>query len=373
MNILFLCASGHIGGGNRVLLNLWAGLREKGIHVFAVCPFEGPMVDACRDRQLPCRVFDYHQPSWRRLADHWAAHRRWIRLLADWSIDLVHANDATCYRSISLAVWRAGLPSVCHVHFGISEEAAAWLFRRLPRPDAFLFCSKYLRDTTGAILSKLCPKSALVVSHNGLDLSTFEPGRRSPGPPRVAIIANVIPIKGHIEFVEMAEILGHRNPEITFYIIGSLEHDIEYVHHLKEVINNKSLQDRVFILGRRDDVPDLLRDMDVLVSASHDEPFGMSVIEAMSCERPVVATRVGGIPEVIEDGVTGKLVSRHRPRELANATESLLLDPVASQEMGRRGRSRVHRLFSSERQVAQVFSIYSNINASAMQRLSTVQ
>jgi alpha-maltose-1-phosphate synthase len=105
----------------------------------------------------------------------------------------------------------------------------------------------------------------------------------------------------------------------------------------------------------------LLNELDVLVCPSHVEPFGRCLIEAMACEKPVVATRVGGIPEVVDDGTTGILVPPNSPELLATAVASLLNDAELSVRMGQAGRARVENHFAADAHVAAVLEVYGEV------------
>jgi glycosyltransferase involved in cell wall biosynthesis len=118
------------------------------------------------------------------------------------------------------------------------------------------------------------------------------------------------------------------------------------------------IADRVVFTGRRDDVPAVTAALDVAVLPSYREALGLSVLEAMALSRPVVASEVGGIPEMIEDGITGLLVPPHDPAALAAAIVRLLRDHPLADTLGRAGHDLVHDRFCIERMVAAVEQIY---------------
>ncbi|MGH7860542.1 MAG: glycosyltransferase family 4 protein, partial [Candidatus Binatia bacterium] len=117
----------------------------------------------------------------------------------------------------------------------------------------------------------------------------------------------------------------------------------------------------VRFLGYQQRVDDLMNELDVVVSASHVEPFGRTIIEAMACGKPVVATRVGGVPEIVVEGTTGLLVDPGAPRQLADAAERLLRDERLRSEMGANGRKRVIEDFSLESHVEAILAVYERL------------
>jgi len=119
----------------------------------------------------------------------------------------------------------------------------------------------------------------------------------------------------------------------------------------------------VHLLGPRDDVPALMREWDLFVLPSRTEGISNTILEAMASGLPVLATAVGGNPELVVDGVTGRLVARDDPEAMADAMSALLADPGALREMGAAGRARVEEKFSIEAMVAKYLSLYDQLLA----------
>lgn len=359
MRVLYLTNSAQIGGGNRSLLTLWEGLRSRGITPVAVCPTEGPMVEACRNADVGCEVVDYQLPDWLRPLKGWRAFRRWVGLLDRLRIDLVHANDPYGARTVGFAAKRSGLPLVCHIHFPLGDAVTRWVFRFTPKPGAFLFCSEALRQEANPALELACPDAQQTVVHNPVSTESFHPVAVPPGPrPRVGIVANLLPVKGHLDFLEMARVLTDRRVNADYWIIGEDIHRVGSREALEQRATELGLQHRVTFWGHRSNIPELMNELDVVVCSSHQEPFGMCLIEALACEKPVVATRVGGIPEIVEDGVCGFLTSPRAPHELADAVERLLLDSELRRRIGVAGRQRVLRCFTRDTYADKVVEVY---------------
>lgn len=360
-HVLLLSNSGKVGGGNRSLLLLQHGLESRGIETQVIVPADGPMADACRDECVCFRIHSAKQPSWKRPDLIWREYRDWRRLIKWSSPQVIHANDIMTARSIALAAKQLGIPIVCHIRFAPGKEVTEWAFRGLPKPAAFIFNSHAMLEECGTCFRKACPQSDQVVIHNAVDLNRFAPRSKQSVGRRVGILANLIPVKGHRDFLEMAKLLSDRGNQAEYWLIGDDIHETGYRAELEGITTDLGLDEAVHFLGHRTDIPNLLRELDVLVCASHVEPFGRCLIEGMACETPVVATRVGGIPEVVEDGVTGIMVSPHRPHELADAVETLLQNAALAREMGKSGRKRAKLQFATDAHVEATLKVYDSV------------
>ena len=135
----------------------------------------------------------------------------------------------------------------------------------------------------------------------------------------------------------------------------------QYTEQLQEYVRKHYLENAVTFLGFRSDIPALLSQLDILVVPSLQEPFGKIVIEGMAMQKPVIASRVGGIPEIIVPGETGLLVPPGDAEALRQALETLLIRPDRCTAMGLAGRHRVETCFTSVRNVRQTEQIYEQL------------
>ncbi|MGH7858269.1 MAG: glycosyltransferase, partial [Candidatus Binatia bacterium] len=148
MRVLFLSGSSKVGGGARSLLGLATGLRRRGIDTLIVLPGAGALQALCDAEAQPYRVLPLPQPGWREPLASWRGYALVRELLREWPCDLVHANDLSTARAVSVAAWRSGLPVVCHVRFPAESSYVRWAFRGLPKPRAFVFNSRALLAET---------------------------------------------------------------------------------------------------------------------------------------------------------------------------------------------------------------------------------
>jgi glycosyltransferase involved in cell wall biosynthesis len=219
----------------------------------------------------------------------------------------------------------------------------------------------------------------LSVIPNGIDCERFRlPGngeavRREwnipPGVPVVGVLARLLRIKGQEVFLRAAALIASKNPHVRFAIVGGNNIDHEYKEELKRLAQRLGLAERVVFTGFRVDVPDLLAALSVAVSSSLGlEGLSNSLLESMAAGIPVVATRVGGTPEIVEDGVSGLLVSSGDPEALAAAISRLLQDKPTARRLGESGRRRVFTQYSLEQAVASTERLYHELLLRARQK-----
>jgi glycosyltransferase involved in cell wall biosynthesis len=189
---------------------------------------------------------------------------------------------------------------------------------------------------------------------NGLDVSRFPPRQPRPRLRVVTTVANLRPGKGHEVLLEAAARVVRRVPDVHFQIVGDGPRRAE----LEQQAAALRISAQVSFLGHSSDVPAVLQQTDVFAFPSFMEASPNAVMEAMAAGLPVVATRVGGIPEVIEDGRSGVLVPPHDDRALAAGILRLIARPDLAARMGEAARQTVEARFSFERMVGEFQQLY---------------
>ena len=217
--------------------------------------------------------------------------------------------------------------------------------------------------------------SKVVTIYNGVDLKKFRginPAKGKElkrqfsidiGTPVIGTVASFHKRKGYPYLIESLPLVLQRFPKAKALLIGD--------GHLRQSIRRKAedlgLSSSVIFTGIRHDIPELLSIFDVFVLPSLWEGMPNVILEAMAANKPVVATRVGGIPEVVEDGVTGLLVPPRDPEALAEAIIALLQDRERAKAMGRAGRERVEKYFTVERMVQKTEALYEELIGEKME------
>ena len=178
--------------------------------------------------------------------------------------------------------------------------------------------------------------------------------------PLIALTGQISEVKGIWDFVAAADRLRQTNA--VFVVLGDdLKGQGTLRRQMEAEVARLGLRERFRFLGFRSDAPEIVQLFDIVAVPSHVEPFGLASLEAMAAGRPVVATRVGGIPEVVVDGVTGILVPQRDPAAFAGALAELLAAPAQRDEMGRRGRQRSHDLFSQAAHARGLTAVYGRL------------
>jgi glycosyltransferase involved in cell wall biosynthesis len=178
----------------------------------------------------------------------------------------------------------------------------------------------------------------------------------------VVMVARLAPQKGIAEFIHACRAVAGRWPESEFALAGEgpLRETAESLRH------ELGLGDRLRLLGEIDWAGDLISAADIVVVASVSEGSSIVAMEAMAKEKPVVATRVGGVPEVVVDGETGLVVNPGDPEALAAAIGGLLADPEKARDMGERGRRRAAERFDINLMFERTKNVYADLLRDAM-------
>ncbi len=170
----------------------------------------------------------------------------------------------------------------------------------------------------------------------------------------VGTVARLIPAKGISDLLEAAKRVKEEAPYVCFLIAGDGPYKEAFIREQR----NLGLGDTVFFLGHRDDVPDILSRLDLFLLPSHSEGLPLTILEAMAAGKAVLATRVGGIPEVIVHGENGLLVPPNSPGELASGILKLMADRELLTSLGERGRKTFIEGFTLERMIDETESLY---------------
>jgi glycosyltransferase involved in cell wall biosynthesis len=297
------------------------------------------------------------------------AWRPLLSLLRDERTDILHAHKFGSNVWASLVGPLAGTPVlIAHEHTWSFEgqPVRRFLDRRLiaPRVAAFLTVSR--ADLRRMIEIEKVDPAKLVFMPNGIPPPQPPSGRDMrvelgipPDVPVVGTVATLRAQKALDVLIRAAQILKERFPRLRVLIAGE---GVER-RALERLITELGLEGTVVLLGFRPDVPDLLPVFDVAACSSDYEGTPLSILEYMEAGLPVVSTRVGGIPDVIEHGVHGLLVDRRDPRSLSTSIEMLLRDRARAAEMGRRGRDRRRTEFDISATVRRIESLYEDLHA----------
>jgi glycosyltransferase involved in cell wall biosynthesis len=280
-------------------------------------------------------------------------------------VDLVHAHGLTAGWAAVLA--RIPVPLVLSVHNVVLPDAAGRsapvmrvLERALPRRvDRTIAVSQGVAERLGAAAGAVVIPPAGPVPRPGRSTAEVRDALGvAEGRPLVVCVARLHPVKDLHTLIAASAVLAEEAPVPPVVAIvgeGPLEAD------LRSAVVGRGLEGTVLLPGPSPRAADEIAAADVVVMCSRWESGPLVVAEAMRLARPVVATPVGFVPNLIEDGRSGRIVPVGDPRALAAAVAELLADPVGAAEIGRRGRERVAEVLDPERLVAEVVQVYEEV------------
>jgi len=354
------------GGQNQVLLTV-LGLRAAGERTLLVAHPDGEL----RRRAAEGLEFVPLAPSHELdLKSGWRLSRLFNRTRPD----IVHAHDPHAVAMAALGLSMSSLQPLPvlvasrRVDFRLKKNSfSRWKYRQV---DGFVCASHAIAQLLEA--DGIAPARLFTV-HEGIDVERIA---HTPAasvhaalwlPVQAPIVGNIgalVEHKGQRHLIDAAAVVVREVPDARFVIFGegplrpALEQQVKHLH----------LEKHVFLPGFRADVIGLLKGFDVFVMCSELEGLGTSILDAMAAGKPVVGTRTGGIPEVIDDGITGLLVSPADARGLAAAVVQLLQDPAMRERMGQAGWARVRERFTVERMVESTRRVYRELLAARRQR-----
>jgi len=342
-HIVHVIRSLEVGGLENGVVNLVSGLADQFRHTILCLEGVGPL-----RARVPASV-DVLAPD-PRIARGPLACLRLARVLRRLRPDVVHSRNWPTVDAIPGARL-AGVPAVVHGEHGREEIDPHGLARRrnvirrvfAPLVDEFVTVSDDLRRWLVETVHVAGRKVRTI--HNGVDTRRFsdqdrEGARRALGIDERARVVGTVgrldPVKDHATLVRAFAGVVAARPEAVLAIVG----DGPCRAALETLIAGLGLGERVRLLGARADVASLLGGFDVFALPSIAEGISNTVLEAMATGLPVVATRVGGNPELVEDGVNGRLVPSRDPAALSEALESYLSDPLVRALHGKASRQR---------------------------------
>jgi glycosyltransferase involved in cell wall biosynthesis len=347
-------------------------LFESTLVTGVTAPHEGNLLDLARARKLQPVVL---AALGREVSpiDDLLSLASMVRLVRSLRPDVVHTHMAKAGTVGRLAAAICGVPLVVHtyhghVFHGYFGSAKTRVFLTIERALATLthrivVVGERQRDEIAAF--GVAPRRKLLPIPLGLELDRFLDAQRRRGElrrelgapveaPLVGIVARLVPIKAHEDFLRAAQLVSQERPAARFLIVGDGERRLQ----LEALSNSLGLDGVVRFLGWRRDLERVYADLDVVALASRNEGSPVALIEALASARPVVATAVGGVPEVVLDGQTGLLVPPSDPPALARGILRVLNDAELALALGSAGRRHVYPRYASRRLVDDIRDLY---------------
>lgn len=364
--VLHVIGGGEVGGAEELVLTLMKLLDPDKYQPFLLCLCEGPFAGLAAAQGFPARIIAMKHRLDLSTVD---PLRQYIR---EQHIDLVHTHGVRANLVARLAAAREGVPVVTTVHsvlrydydLPVKSFLASFLTRLTNKhSDKFIAIS-------GAIAAEIrqmgVPEDKIVIIHNGLDTGKFSPPRNAGEVKReleldlqrqtITMIARLHPVKGHEYFLRAARKIIDAGFKAQFLIIG------EGIHRqrIEQQVRELGLADVVRMPGYYSSVEDIYGISDLLCVPSVMEGLGLVVLEAMYFNVPVVASNIGGIPEIVSDQVDGLLVEPRDDEGLARAMMSILADTDLATRLTTKAQEKVNQ-FTLQNMAQKVEQVYEEV------------
>lgn len=392
--ILFVHASADLYGSDITLLQLVAGLDRNRFKALVVLPYDGPLVPHLREAgaevivrpEIPVIRRQHMNPTG--LLRLLVALRSvgWLaKFICQRDVTLVHCNTLAV-ALVSLAAKLSGRPQVWHVHeIIVRPRTIASVLATLSSVMSTLIVANSRATADHYCRTRVISSTPIRIILNGVDEPRLQDSktaelrtllRARPKEVVFALVGRINRLKGHSVFLDAAEHLAAELEGVRFLIVGDSfagqEHLTKAVD--ERIRSSEILRERVTRLPYVADVVSVYEACDVVVVPSIEpESFGLVAAEAMAAGLPVIASRIGALPELVEDERTGLLSDPGDTASLLKAMRSLGVSPLLRDEMGRRGRQRFEREFRVQRYVREFNEVYEELAGRGVASVSSLE
>ena len=356
MNILQIVPEMKVGGVERGTYDMAVAFAKRG-HKSVVVSNGGELADKFWGSGVVHYKLPVHEKNPLIL---WQMVRQVKKLIQKEKIDIVHARSRV---PAWVGFWAtrkssAQFLTTCHGYYSnhFFSQVMGW--------------GKFVIVISHAVARRMIeefhvPHARIRLIPRGVDLSQF-PYQCEAKPLlgkkeiTIGIIGRITPLKGHGDFLKAISKVVQEIPNLRVWIVGeALKEKERYLAYLQQLVRRLGLTSQVEFLGHQSDIPAILRQLDLLVlTTTTPEAFGRVLIEAQAVGVPVIATRVGGVVDVVEDEKTGLLVPPSDPLILSSAILKILKNPELTRQMVQTARKRVEQDFSLERLTEQTLAVY---------------
>ncbi len=365
IKVLYIHGVTQIGGAERELLTWMKALDPNQVHPYVACPGHGPLVTELTYLHIP--HISLSLPSWRKWAHIFRrslAIKKVARIIQQWQIDVIHVNDYWWGPIGVLASRVTSCPCVVHVRQEIEPMKVKKYW--LGEADMVVPVSQSIGNVLGeagvsrkklhVLWSGISQKSFNVSTSSIAAQTLVEIGGARP---ILGTVANLFPRKGLEFLVQAVGELKADYPDIVLVIVG--KGDPHYEQHLKQQAKQLNIINNVVFAGFQPHPELFISRFDIFVLPSILEGFGIVLLEAMSLSKPIVASRVGGIPEIVEHEKTGLLVKPADAKDLYQALLTLLNDPEKRKRMGNAAKTRLEEHFTLQHMMDRLHGLYRDV------------
>jgi glycosyltransferase involved in cell wall biosynthesis len=363
VKVLQLISSGGYYGAENMLLNLCASQEAAGCQnslllFYNVHTPNVEFYERARSRGISVRMVHCKGRA------DWRAVRQIEEYIQEDAIDVVHTHGYKADLYGFLAAWRLGKPVVATCHNWVGGTTALGIYNHLDRLalKKFSALAAVSDEVAQRLLDSGVPAEKIKTIANGIDVQAFEHAQPLPvlsftNEKVIGIVARLDLQKGFEYLLRAVRELCNTFAGLRVVIVGEGPDR----QTIEDMVKEYGLQTNVVLAGQHSDMPAVYAATDIFVLPSLNEGLPMTILEAMAASRPVVATRVGAIPKVINDGENGLLVNPRDIEGLRNAIASLLSDPERCHRMGEKAHDWVSRNYTSEAMALKYRQLYDEI------------
>jgi glycosyltransferase involved in cell wall biosynthesis len=375
IRLMTVLTSFQIGGTERQVINIALGLDSSRFELHLACIHRrGELLQEVEALDVPRPMFPIRSLyGWNTLCEA----VRLMRYIKSHAIQVVHSYGLYPNLFVIPAAKLAGAPVVIASIRDCGDILTPWQrwFQKLVCrfADCVLVNAESIRDT---LVKQGYSAGKIMVIRNGIATSRFDDAAGAASvraelglPPTtrlVMVLSRLNHMKGVDYFLQAARMIADSFEDVRFLIVG----DGAIKTQLQARADYLGLGSRVIFTGFRTDAPRLLSEVTLSVLPSLSEGLSNTLLESMASGVPVIATRVGGNPEIVEEGVSGLLVAPRDAVGLAKAMRLLLENPVLAGRIGQNGKAKIHEKFSMERSIRDVENLYHKLTQTPDRRLA---
>ena len=365
--ILYLDSVSVIGGAEISLLTLLRNLNREKFEPLVILPNRGMLGDRIQELDIDIKFFPLNKINIRNPLPYLKTVWSLIKILRNHNIDLLHCNMDICNQYGMIAAKLLNTPVITHTRNILGKRAFQRMF--LSGADMLIANSRVCAESYSQYISK---DQGVEIIYNAVDAEQFHPEGRCNlksqfnirnGEFVIGQVAQITPDKGQDVFIRALAQVVKTYPNVRALIVGDTVIDDSdwFLNKLKQLVKELDLIDKVTFSGFIKDIVDMYRCLDLVVLPSESEGFGRTIAEAMAMSKPVVATKVGGLPELILEGETGFLVPSGDSNALAYSILKIIESPDLARTIGINGRKMVKEKFSIENNVKKTEQAYMSL------------
>lgn len=377
INILYLNCTPSVFGAENRLLDAMDFINKQNFKCFALLPQEGMFSKKLQEKKIDVIYLNYtFDFCFKNIPRFIRTTFAFLKIIKEKEIDVIQGNTHFYLENLWLAFLLSRKPLIIFLRsqhwFGLWEKFF------IKQASCLLCVSNFIKDHYLKPRRSDCifgfDERKMQVVYNGFNLDKFKEGLKKnfrqelkidQDEHLVGLVGAIHPVKGHDIFIEAADIVSRTRPDVKFVIIGDYynKHRVsqgimEYKEGLIRLIKRLKLENKVFMTGYREDIADIMHSLDILVQPSQLEALGGSALEAMACGKPVITSKVEGLPEAVGQDGAGILLESRTSQALAEAILYYIENPEEARRAGEIGRQRVEDKFDMAKNVRHLEEVY---------------